>query len=311
MMDDSIGIDISKDTLDACRLRDGQHRQFANRPAGFRALTAWIGADLPARVVYEPTGPYHGAFERSCAGHLPLVRVNPLQARRFAEARGSRAKTDRVDARMLAEMGAALRLEPDRPGAEDQPVLKELQAARRSLVSDRLRLANQLRHQSHPLTVKLSRARLRQADRQIAELDRALRQQIDTCATRARHRRILESIRGLGATTAAAILVDCPEIGRLDRKALASMAGLAPFARQSGQWSRAAHIRGGRGHLRRALYMPALTAIKWNPDLRRTYETMRARGKPAKVALVAIMRKLLELANALVRDNREWTPERP
>ena len=134
MTDDSIGIDISKDRLDVHRFSDGAVAHFANAAAGFRALAKWLGTDRPARVVYEPTGPYHSAFEGRFAGKLPLCKVNPLQARRFAQSKGTRAKTDRVDARMLAQMGAALVLEPDVPLPQSQRVFKELQVARMALV---------------------------------------------------------------------------------------------------------------------------------------------------------------------------------
>ena len=152
MTDDSIGIDISKDQLDAFRLSDGACRAFDNSQAGFRKLRRWLEQTSPVRVVYEPTGPYHGAFELACSPHLPLCKVNPLQARRFAQARGTRAKTDAVDARMLAAMGAAFALEPDRPVPDNQHELKELQVQRSALVKDRTRLLNRLKTQTLALT---------------------------------------------------------------------------------------------------------------------------------------------------------------
>ena len=148
MTDDSIGVDISKDKLDCHRLRDGAYQQFPNTAQGFQRLRRWIGDTRPARVVYEPTGAHHGAFEAALAEHLPLVKVNPRYARRFAESRGQLAKTDRADARILAQMGAAHNLEPDQPSAKDRPILKELQATRTALVKDKVRLQNQLEHQA-------------------------------------------------------------------------------------------------------------------------------------------------------------------
>ena len=137
---------------------------------------------------------------------------------------------------------------------------------------------------------------------------------VQTCALpiyedRARAFDILCSIPGLGRVTAVAILVECPEIGTMSRKQIASLAGLAPMTRQSGQWRGKAFIQGGRKFLRDALYMPALVAARYNPDLRQKYQAMISDGKPAKVALTALMRKLIELANALVRQDREWTPK--
>lgn len=309
MTHDTIGIDISKATLDAHRLSTGKAAQFSNSPAGFRALHRWIGTRMPDLVVFEATGAYHAALERRFAGTLPLVKVNPLQARRFAQARGTRAKTDAVDARILALMGAALDLVPDAPPEENQSELKELQIARMALIKERTRLLNRAKTQSLALLKRQSRARLAQIKRQLAELDTALLSLLKACPKRARAFDILRSIPGLGQVSAAAILVECPQIGTMEPKQIASLAGLAPMTRQSGQWRGKAFIQGGRKLLRDALYMPALVAARHNPDLRRKYQAMIKAGKPAKVALTALMRKLIELANALVKQNREWAPK--
>lgn len=307
MNQDTIGIDISKDTLDAHRLSTGAAARFANSAAGLRALRRWIGAQMPDLVVYEATGAYHAALERGFAGVLPLVKVNPLQARRFAQARGTRAKTDSVDARILAMMGASLDLVPDVPAGKNQRALKELQIARMALIKERTRLLNRSKTQSLALLKRQSKARLEQIKRQLTELEAALLDLTRQCPKRARAFDILCSIPGLGPVTAVAILVECPEIGTLTRKQIASLAGLAPMTRQSGQWRGTAFIQGGRKFLRDALYMPALVAARYNPDLRQKYQTMIQAGKPAKVALTALMRKLIEMANALVRQDREWT----
>lgn len=309
MMKDTIGIDISKDRLDAHRLSTGETVQFANSAAGLRALRRWIGARILDLVVYEATGAYHAALERGFAGVLPLVKVNPLQARRFAQARGTRAKTDAVDARTLAMMGSALDLVPDAPKDKNQPALKELQIARMALIKERTRLLNRSKTQTLAILKRQSKARLEQIKRQLAELEGALLERARQCERRARAFDILCSIPGLGQITAVAILVECPEIGTLTRKQIASLAGLAPMTRQSGQWRGTAFIQGGRKFLRDALYMPALVAARYNPDLRQRYQTMIQAGKPAKVALTALMRKMIELANALVRQDREWAPK--
>ncbi len=304
-MNDSIGIDISKDRLDAFCLSMGEHRSFSNTPAGFRRLLQWLDRPLE-RVVYEATGAYHGAFERACSGHLPLVKVNPLQARRFAQARGSRAKTDRVDARMLAVMGEAFALAPDQPTDKNQHELKELQVERTALVKDRTRCLNRIKTQTLSLTKRQSKARLALIERQLAAIDAAIQARLGE--HKARPLDILTSIPGIGPVTAATLLIEGPELGTLDRKQVASLAGLAPMTRQSGRWHGKAFIQGGRKFLRDALYMPALVATRFNPDLKAKYQAMRETGKPAKVALTAIMRKLIELANALIRDDRKWTP---
>lgn len=306
MLEDSIGVDISKDKLDVHRLSDKTFAQFPNTKSGFETLRRWIGPDLPTRVVYEPTGAYHGAFEAALADHLPLVKVNPKHARRFAESKGQLAKTDRADARVLAQMGAAHALEPDAPVAKDRPILRELQAARTALVKDKVRLQNQLDRQQQKLTQKLTRRRLRQVVADIAELDQAIRAQLETCPDRKRALHLIQSIKGLGQVAATAILIEMPEVGRLRKKAEASLAGVAPITRQSGRWRGQAFIQGGRKPLRDALYMPALVAIRYNPDLKAQYDRMKTAGKPSKVALTAVMRKLLILANTLVKEDREW-----
>ena len=312
MMKDSIGIDVSKDLLDVHCLGDGRAARFGNDAAGFRKLRAWLPkADGIARVVYEATGPYHAALERRFGGELPLVKVNPLQARRFAQSKGTRAKTDAVDARMLAQMGAALDLVPQAPVSEALRELKELQVARAALIKDKTRLANRIKTQKLALVVTQGRARLTLIKRQLSAIDAEIRARIAAERPRARAFEILKSIPGLGAVSAAAILIECPELGALDRKQVASLAGLAPMTRQSGQWQGNAFIQGGRHHLRSALYMPALVAMRFNPDLKAKYQVLRATGKPAKVAITALMRKLIELANTLVKADRLWLPKGP
>ena len=308
-MNDSIGIDVSKSKLDCHRLSDGAFETFANTKAGFVRLRCWIGNGLPDRVVYEATGPFHGAFERALASHLPLVKINPLQARRFAQARGTRAKTDQVDAAVLAQMGAALDLQPDEPAREDQHELKELQVARTALVKDRTRLLNRIKTQTLALTKRHSKALLGQIETSLKDVEAEIKTRLRATDRDTLAHDILCSIPGIGEPTAAAILIECPEIGTLGRKQIASLAGLAPMTRQSGQWRGKASIQGGRKFLRDALYMPALVAVRFNPDMTAKYEDMCARGKPKNVALTAIMRKLLELANALVKAGRKWSPK--
>ena len=307
MMKDSIGIDISKDHLDVYRLGTGAFARHANDPAGFRALKRWIGDRQPQLLVYEATGPYHGRFEQAFAGKLPLVKVNPLQARRFAQASGRRAKTDRVDARMLARMGAALDLVADTPDDEGQHELKALQVARTALVKDRTWLKNRLKTQTLTMTRRHARARLAQLERQLDALQGEIASRLKASPKRARAYAILQSIRGIGGVVAAAILIECPEIGTLGKKQAAALAGLAPMTRQSGEWKGKAFIQGGRKYLRHALYRPALVAIRFNPDLKQKYQSMIKTGKPPKVAITAIMRKLIEMANALIKEDRMWT----
>lgn len=309
MTDNTIGVDISKSHLDVFRLEDGAAQRFDNSAAGFRALVKWLGNAPVARIVFEPTGPYHKAFEAALGERFPMVKVNPLQARRFAEAHGTRAKTDAVDARMLARMGAAFDLAPQASFSKEALLLKDLHVARVGLIKDRTRLRNRVQTQGIAILKRQTKARLVQLDRQIVELDAEIATLIEAQEGTARIREILCSMPGIGSVTAAAMLTLLPEIGTLERKQVASLTGLAPVTRQSGKWQGKSFIGGGRKPLRDALYMPALVAMRFNPDLKVKYELLRAAGKPAKVAIVAIMRKLIETANALVKANRTWTPK--
>lgn len=307
----TIGVDVSKDHLDACRWPDGQRRRVTNDAKGRRALLAWIGAGVE-RVVFEPTSRYHRPLEQALfeAG-VPFARLHPTQARRFAEATGRLAKTDRVDAAMLARMGALLAPAPVTPKPQVQAELAELHRARAALLRDQLAAGNRASIATLPLLRRQATRAARAAERAVAEVDAAIAALVASDPELARKAAILASIPGVGAATAAAILAEMPEIGRLDPREAASLAGLAPVTRESGRWKGQAKIRGGRAELRRAIYLPALSAARCNPDLKALYDRLRAKGKPFKLALAAIMRKLLLLANSLVRDDRQWTHAKP
>ena len=282
MPDSTVGIDISKTHLDAYMAPAGKAARFTNDAAGFNALIAWV--DQPVRsVVYEPTGPWHRAFEEALlqAG-LPLARANPLQARRFAQAMGQRAKTDAVDARVLAQMGTALHLRPTEASSPTRRALEELQLARDALVTDRTAARNRQKHLRHRLLRQQSKTRLSQIDRHLAAVDAEIGKRLAEDVVLARRTEILTSIPGVSSITAAGLLTQMPKLGRLDAKAVASLAGLAPVTRQSGSWQGRSFIQGGRSRVRRLLYMPALAAIRCNPDLRAKYRQLHGQGKPPK-----------------------------
>lgn len=301
------GVDVSKDHLDVAVHPGGAARRFANDRAGHTALLRWLAPLSIARVVFEATGPYHRLFERRlhCAG-LPFAKVNPRQARRFAEAAGKLAKTDRVDAAVLARFGALLEPECRPLRSEALAQLAELVAARRTLLRDRTATINRAKTLGLDLLKRQAALRLKHIARQIGAIDAQARALVAADPSLARRLAILASIPGLGEATALALIADMPELGRMDAKQAASLAGLAPVARQSGTWRGKSAIRGGRAHLRQALYMPALVAARFNPDLKARFAAMTAAGKPAKVAITALMRRLVVLANALLRDDRTW-----
>jgi transposase len=295
----SIGVDIAKDTLEVHLHPAGRCRRFGNDARGCAALIAWLKGFRGGPGCVRAHRRLSPHLRRLAAAGLPLVKVNPRQARRFAEALGRHVKlvlgpasgrtrgTDAVDAAMLARFAALLE-PPVRPVVSATlDAMKELQVARRALVKDRVAARNRNHRHHLPLLKRQARERLRQIDRQIAALtaDPALQARFD----------ILVSIPGVGAATAFAMLIEMPELGALEHKGAASLAGLAPIARDSGQHRGKRCIRGGRAPLRQALDMPALVAIRFNATMKAN-DALLAAGKPPKVALVAIIRKLLILA---------------
>jgi transposase len=308
----TIGVDVSKDWLDAHRLADGAARRFVNDKTGRKALIKWLNGAPVTRVVFEPTGPYHRALERSLAdAGLPIAKVNPRQARRFAEATGKLVKTDRADAAMLARMGEVLDIEPRPCVSRTIAEMKELHLARAALVKDRTAAKNRAKAITLPLLEKQNERRLAEIDVKIDEIDAAIEKRINDDVQLARRFEILLSIPGVSNITAFALLIEMPELGGLEGKQAASLAGLAPVQRQSGSWKGHAFIRGGRAFLRQALYMPALVACRFNPRLKADHARLVKAGKPAKVAITAVMRKLIVLANALLRDDRLWAENAP
>jgi transposase len=252
MTQSNIGVDISKDHLDVHRLPEGAGCRFPNTKAGFRALLVWLGPVRVARIVYEPTGPYHRAFEAALAdAGMPLVKVNPRQARRFAEATGQLAKTDRTDAVVLARFGVALQPQP-RPIASallDQ--LRQLHMARPALVKDRTAARNRENILALPLLRRQNSQRLAQI--QMAAIEEAMAKLIAQDGALAQRLAILKTIPGIATVSAMTLLIEMPELGTLTGKQAASLAGLTPTTRQSGTWTGHAFIRGGRASLRQAL----------------------------------------------------------
>ena len=255
----TVGVDISKATLDVYLHPEAIARQFPNTMAGVADLLSWLGQRPIHRVIFEPTGAYHHRLERQLGNAgVPTVKVNPLQARRFAEAIGQRAKTDAVDAAMLARFGALDALQVRPMVSQTLSDMKELLVARRGLVKDRVAASNRSLTHRAPLLKRLADQRLRQVERQIAAIDAALRALCQADAELKARFDILVSIPAIGEATALAMLIEMPELGTMDNKCAASLAGLAPVARDSGQHSGKRFIRAGRAHLRQALYMPAL-----------------------------------------------------
>jgi len=262
-------------------------------------------------VVFEATGVYHRLLEVGLAAHdSPFARVTPRQARRFAEGTGTLAKTDRVDAAMLARMGTLLELKANKPKREMLHNLKGMATARQALIKDRTAARARLATATYPLLKKQAALRLRQVERDLAQIDAAIEMTISADKKLSEKADILISIPGIAKVTAFAMLIEMPELGDMSGKQAACLAGLAPISRQSGKWQGKERIQGGRACLRKAIYLPAVVAARFNPDMKAKYQELIARGKCKKLAITAVMRKLVVMANALLRDGRKWTEMR-
>jgi transposase len=304
-----VGIDVCKERLDIYLHPSGERFSVANDAGGWRCLRRRL-AQLPvALAVLEATSKYHRAVHRRLHGAgIAVALVNPLRSRLFAQACGKLAKTDAIDARMLALMGAQLALPASPPPPEELEALQELARARASAVTERVALANRLEVAAHPALRRELRGRLRALDGHLARLDRLVEAHIAEHPALAARGAILRSIPGIGPVATTELLANLDALGRADARQIAALAGLAPVACDSGPHRGMRHIRGGRPHLRKALYMAALAAARCNPDLKRFHQRLRDNGKPPKVAITAVMRKLLVLANSLIAQNRNWTP---
>ena len=307
-MDDTIGIDISKDTLDAYWLSSREHRQFCNDKTGVKALASWAHETEVSRVIFEATGIYHRCIETGLALHgVSFARVNPRQARRFCEGAGQLAKTDRVDAAMLAKMGSLLELKADQPKSKTLHDLKQLATARQALIKDRTAAKARLSATTLSLLSRQIKRRLKHVERDLSEVAEMIDGIVEADNELRARADILMSIPGIAKVTACAILTDMPELGALSGKQAAKLAGLAPISRQSGKWQGKERIQGGRSSVRRAVYLPAVVATRFNPDMKAKYEQLISSGKCKKLAITAVMRKLIVTANALLRDNRKWS----
>ena len=287
-----VGIDVCKARLDVYLHPLGAKFAVSNDAHGFRRLKRSLEGHEVALVVMEATGKLHRAAHRSLvAESFAVAVVNPLRARLFAEAAGALAKTDGVDARMLAVLGESMKPSPTAPPSALMQTLRDVLGCRDAAVAARTALLNQLGEASVPVAIAEIKRQIRAVETSLAHLEAEIERLIAADPSLARRLAVLTSIPGIGTTTAVALIVGLAEIGALSDK-------------QAG----ARHIRGGRPQLRRALYMAALSATRCNPDLKAVYDRLRAAGKKPKVALVAVMRKLVILANALVTQNRLWEP---
>ena len=306
-----VGIDVCKERLDIYLHPLGEQLSVANDAGGWRRLRRRLEQQPVQLVAMEPTSKYHRAAHRHLdAVGIAVALVNPLRARLFAQACGQLAKTDRIDARMLALMAERLRPDPTMPPSPTEEALEELAGARSAAIAERVAIGNRLQTTLSAFLRRELAVRLRSLEGHINRLEKRIAGLIADDPVTARRAAIVRSIPGFGPVNVLAILTGLKEIGRLNAKQAAALAGLAPFARDSGPVHGQRRIQGGRAGLRKSLYMAAVAASRCNPDLRDFYQRLRANGKSAKVALIAVARKLIVLANTLIAENRCWTPAR-
>ncbi len=283
-----VGIDVSKDSLELAIYGKAGSWQVANETEGVLKLAHTLTAMQPALIVVEASGGYE-TLSVSLLGQegLPVALINPMRSRQFARSTGQIAKTDRIDAHILAHFAQAIRPPVRRATTVQDEHLAALLTRRKQV---------QMRIKEH----------LAWLQAELEDLEQELEMLLANNQVWQDKKAVLESAPGIGPVTAFTLLAHLPELGSLSSKKIAALVGVAPFSNDSGKWHGKRFIKGGRPAVRTALYMAALSASRFNPVIRHFYESLVARGKPKKVALTACMRKLLVITNAMVRDQRTW-----
>jgi transposase len=304
-----IGIDVSKDWLDVAVRPTGERLIFKRTGVGIEDLIARLGGLSPKMVAIEATGGFEAVVAAGLAGAgLPVVVVNPAQVRAFAQALGKRAKTDLVDAAVIAHFAEATKPKVRQMPDEVTRLLADLVARRRQIV-EMIAAEAQRTHRMSDKRLTKSVARLRKAlEKELSELDVLIDDQIRGSAVWVEKEDLLASVPGVGKTIARTLIAELPELGSLDRRQIAALVGLAPWTRQSGQWRGKSFIGGGRKSVRSSLFVGAMVAARYNPQLKNFRDKLVAAGKPKLIALVAVARKLITILNAILRDRRPWQP---
>lgn len=308
-----VGIDVAKTELVIARGSAGEVATCANDESGVRALVQQLVEDAPALVVLEATGGYELLCVAAlAAASVPVVVVNPRQVRDFAKATGQLAKTDRIDARVLALFGErvrpAIRALPDEHARELDTVLTRRRQLLEMRQAERNRLAQLVGQGQRPVKQSLKK-HISYLDRELAMTDTELGRMIRESPVWRERDDLLQSVPGIGPVVARTLLAELPELGQLSRRAIAKLVGVAPLNRDSGTWRGQRTIHGGRASVRAVVYMAALVAARRNPVIKTFYQRLVATGKPKKVALVACMRKLLTILNHMLRTGQRWNPQ--
>jgi len=300
------GIDVGKKLLDVS-VAQGPVQSFFNSPEGIGALQAWIMSRGATEAVCESTGGYEREVVRQLRDQgLPVHVAHPNKVRSFARAVGYEAKTDKLDARVLSRYGEVFQLAHKLHDDGATQGVRELLKRRKELVDQRVQELNRMEKGLRGGVLDSTKRHIAWLDEEIARMDEEYRKALKENEHLSEMVALYQSVPGVGVLTAASLVAYLPELGKCDGKALTSLVGLAPWARDSGQQHRYRSIRGGRGAVRRVLYLAALSAIGCNKDMKRFYQGLRNRGKPGKVAMVAVMRKLLLLLNSIAHRGTPW-----
>ncbi len=304
-----VGIDVSKDRLDVHVRPSGEAFAVARDGKGLEELVARLQAGSPALVAVEATGGFETIVAAALAGaKVPLVVVNPAQIRHFAQAVGQRAKTDPIDAAIIARFVEAVKPTPRAMPDQEARLLAEFVRRRRQIIE--MIVAERQREQRvENVRIRKRVARhIKVLEKELPEIDHDIDTLVRGSPVWRTKEELLISFPGVSNTLARTFLAEVPELGTLNRRQIASLAGLAPFTRQSGRWKGKSMIGGGRAALRAGLYMAALSASWCHPQLKVFYQRLLAAGKPKMVALIAVARKVLTMLNAMLRDNKPWQP---
>jgi len=301
-----IGIDVAKDSLEIAIFGEAESRQIHNSAKAVTKLANQLVESEPELIVLEASGGYE-MLALSVLGQagLPVALINPTRSRNFAKSTGKLAKTDRIDAQMLAHYAHAIRPEPRRVTTEQDEHLTALLTRRKQLVSIVTAEKNRL-HSARPQVRDRITNHLAWLQAELDDLQIELEDLLANNKEWQQNKEILESAPGVGVVTSFTLLAHLPELGLLDRKEIAALVGVAPMSHDSGKYQGKRFVQGGRPAVRSALYMAALSAVRYNPIIRNFYQSLLDRGKSKKVALIACMRKLLVMLNAMIRDQRSW-----
>lgn len=303
-----VGIDVAKNTLDLRLEPVGESLHVAYDDAGIAEICKSLRSVSPTLIVMEATGGLETrlASELAACG-LPVAVINPRQARDFAKATGQLAKTDRVDAAVLCAFARAIRPAVRVVKDDDTRDLDDLVSRRRQLISMRVQEALRLGSAESKALQKSLKKHIAWLDKQIAGLDGDLTKRLRASDAWRAKDNLLQGIPGVGAVTSVTLLAKCPELGQLNRREIAKLAGVAPLANDSGKYRGKRFVWGGRADVRSVLYMATVSAVRCNPAIKAFADRLKQAGKPAKVVIVACMRKLLTVMNAMVKNNAPWT----